>query len=167
MHLPKRVELWALLALVVAGLAWVFLSGRGNGDEEATGGAPPASEAQDPLRLHRCVLKRDHGNARLDVELRVRNDGGDTLVMQPPKVRLLGPNGREVPEFFLPFEPRPEVAAGSSQDVQLRYWLESSDLKGALNLDVEGKSLAIKGASPFDLNSVPEGEEKVVQPGGW
>ena len=33
--------------------------------------------------------------------------------------------GREVPSFFLPFQPQPEVAAKSTQDVELRFWLSS------------------------------------------
>jgi hypothetical protein len=167
MHFLKRVELWVLLAVVIGGLAWVFMSGHREEEDLSAAGTTATADSQAPLRLHRCVLKRDHGNARLDIELRVRNDGAETLVMHPPKVKLVAAGGRVVPEFFLPFEPRPEVAPGASQDVQLRYWLEWSDLKGALTLEVDGKTLAIKGKEPFDLNSMENDVEKVLQPGSW
>jgi hypothetical protein len=112
------------------------------------------------------VLKRDYGNARLDIDLRVRNDSAEKLVMTTPKVKLVAAGGREVPEFFL-IEPRPEIEPQSTEDVQLRYWLEEGDLKAALTLEVDGKTLAIKGGEPFELSSIKNGEEKVLQPGAW
>jgi hypothetical protein len=167
MHFLKRIELWVLLAVIVAGLAWVFTSGPGD-EEDLYGGSAnqAAADSQAPLQLHRCVLTRDYGNARLDIDLRVRNDSAEKLVMTAPKVKLLAAGGREIPEFFL-IEPRPEVVPNSTQDVQLRYWLEASDLQGPLSLDVNGKILAIKGSAPFDLTSMRNEEEKVIQKGGW
>lgn len=169
MHLLKRFELWALLVLIVAGLAWVFMSGDSE-DNDASSSGSGASTSTDTgaaLILHRAVLKRDHGNARLDLEVRARNDSGETLVMQPPKVRLVTGSGRNVPDFFLPFEPRPEVTAGSTQDVQLRFWLEAADLKEALTLEVDGKALPVKSAKPFDLDTLENGAEKVFASADW
>jgi hypothetical protein len=167
MHLLKRIELWVLLAVVLAGLAWVFMSGGSREDTVNDGGAASARDAQAPLQLHRCVLKRDYGNARLDIDLRVRNDGTEKLLMRSPKVKLLAPKGREIPSYFLPFDPVPEIPPHSAQDVQLRYWLETADLQGALSLEVDGKTLAIKSEGAFDLNSVKNNEEKVISPGAW
>jgi hypothetical protein len=148
-------------------MAWVFLSS-GDGKVDTPGGeATTDTAAAPPLQLHRCVLKRDYGNARLDIELHVRNDTAEKLVMQAPKVKLLGDKGREIPSFFLPFDPVPEVSPHSALDVQLRYWLEESDLKGPLHLEVDGKRLDIKGGAPFDLKSLENGEERVIQPGSW
>lgn len=166
MHLLKRIELWVLLLLIVAGLAWVFTSGNGE-DDSGDDGAARVEEGGAPLRLHRCVLKRDYANARLDIELRVRNDSPGPLPMQAPKVKLLTGKGREVPSFFLPFDAVPEVAAKSTQDVQLRYWLETADLQGALTLEVDGKPLPVKGEKAFDLAVVKNGEEKVIRQGEW
>jgi hypothetical protein len=167
MHLLKRIELWVLLAVVVAGLAWVFLSSGSREEEVAVGGAVPLEDAKVPLQLHRCVLKRDYGNARLDIDLRVRNNGTEKLLMRAPKVKLLAAKGREIPSYFLPFDPVPEVPADSAQDVQLRYWLEAADLQGALTLEVDGKTLAIKSAAAFDLNSMKNSDEKVIPAGAW
>lgn len=168
MQALKRIELWVLLAAILAGLIWVFSSG--GDDEDAVTGQPSVatgSDAGQPLKIHRCVLERDHGNARLDIELRVRNDSAEKLVMQPPRVRLLTGKGREVSAFFLPFDPLPEVAAGSSQDVQLRYWLEAADVQESLSLEVDGKTVAVKSAKPFDLNALKNAEKKVIDAGGW
>lgn len=166
MHLLKRIELWILLLLIAAGLAWVFTSGNGE-DDPGDDGTAQVEDSGAPLRLHRCVLKRDYANARLDIELRVRNDSPDTLAMQAPKVKLLTGKGREVPSFFLPFDAVPEVAPKSTQDVQLRYWLETADLQGALSLEVDGKTLEVKGDKAFDLTAVKNGEEKVIGQGEW
>jgi hypothetical protein len=167
MHLPKRIELWVLLAMIVAGLVWVFLSRDDGEDDMPGGGTTSVADDQAPLKLHRCTLKRDYGNARLDIELRVRNDGAGKLVMQSPKVKLLTGKGREVPSFFLPFDAVPEVAAKSAQDVQLRYWLETADLRESLTLEVDGKTMPVKSAKAFDIEAMKNGEERVMQPGEW
>ena len=166
MQALKRIELWVLLAVIVAGLVWVFSSG---GDDEDAGdpSIATATDAGLPLKIHRCVLERDYGNARLDIELRIRNDSAEKLVMQSPKVRLVTGKGREVASFFLPFDPVPEVAAGSSQDVQLRYWLEAADVQESLSLEVAGKTVPVKSAKPFDLNAMKSGDKKVIDAGGW
>lgn len=169
MQALKRIELWVLLAVIVAGLVWVFSSG-GDDEDAAVTGDPSAtteSGAGLPLKIHRCVLERDHGNARLDIELRVRNDSTEKLVMQSPKVRLVTGKGREVAGFYLPFDPVPEIAAGSSQDVQLRYWLEAADVQEPLSLEVAGKTVPVKSAKPFDLNALKNAEKKVIDAGGW
>src|SRR4051812_28079796 len=167
MHFFRRIELWVLLAAIVAGLAWVFISARSH-EEDASGKDDSAvGDAGAPLQLHRCVLKRDYGNARLDVELRVQNHTSKKLVMRSPEVKLLTEKGREVPSYFLPFDPVPEVPAGSTQDVQLRYWAEAADFGGALTLEVNGRSLPVKSARPFDLAAMKNEEEKVIEPGKW
>jgi hypothetical protein len=167
MHFFRRVELWVLLAIILAGLAWVFMSGRNHEEDVAGGDVAAVENAHAPLQLHRCVLKRDYGNARLDIELRVRNDRAEKLVMQTPQVKLLTGNGREVPSFFLPFDPIPEVPGKSTQDVQLRYWLEAADLQGALTLEVDGKTLPVKSAKAFDLNAMKNDEENIIEPETW
>lgn len=164
MPIFKRIELWVLLAVVGGGLIWVFTSGGNGGEDEE---AASTGSAGAPLLLHRLTLKRDYGNARLDLDVRVQHRGADKLVLQSPRVKLLTGSGREVPSFFLPFEALPEVAPGSTQDVQLRYWLEARDLDGALTLEVEGQPLPVKGAQPFALDTLKNGEERTLQPGGW
>ncbi len=163
MKLPKRIELWLLLAMIVAGLIFVFAS-RQSGDEPA--GATLTLDGA-PFKHYRCVIERDRGNARLDIDLRVQNAGAEKLVLQSPMARLLSGSDREIPGFYLPFDSVPGVAANSTQDVQLSYWLEAADFLGALKLEVDGRRIDVKGARTFDLNSLKNTEKKTFNPGEW
>lgn len=165
MKAPRRIELWLLFAVIAAGLIFVFAS-RHRDDEDA-GGAPPAPADDPPIVLHRCVIERDRGNARLDIELRLRNDRSEMLVLQPPKARLLAASGRDIPAFFLPFEELPEVPPKTTRDVQLRYWLEAADLQGALKLEVDRGTVDVKSAKPFDLETLKNGDRKTFGAGEW
>lgn len=168
MKFPRRAELWLLFALVVAGLIFVFASRKGGDDSAGPGGTGTAAPSEErPLKLHRCVVERDYGNARLDIDLQLRNDTAEALALQPPKVRLLAAKGREIPPFFLPFEKQPEIPAHTSQVVQLRYWLDASDLQGALELEVDRRIVEVKGAKPFDLATLKNGEKKALGAGEW
>ncbi len=168
MKLPRRIELWLLLAVIVAGLIFVFASRRHDDDQAGSadsGGS--VSSGDEPIKLHRCVLKRDSGFAQLDIELRVRNAAAEKLVLQPPTATLRSATGREIQGFYLPFEPQPEVAAGSTQDVQVRYWVEAADLEGALRLEVDGRIVEVKSAKSFDLSAMKNGEARTFNAGEW
>ncbi|CAN5835461.1 hypothetical protein BH11VER1_BH11VER1_05120 [soil metagenome] len=169
MNFLKRIELWVLLLLVIGGIAYVFTSRPGEEDDITPTHSPTLTvkNTDEPLQLRRTTLKRDFQNARLDLTVRVRNDNASPLPMQAPKVRLLTDKGREVPSFFLPFDKQPEVAAKSTEEIQLRYWLEAPDLQGGLSLDVEGKILPIKSAKLLDLNTLKNAEEKVLSGTDW
>ena len=169
MNFLKRIELWILLLLVAGGIAYVLTS-RPSGEDDVTPSSSPSTTVNntgEPLQLLRTSLKRDYQNARLDLTVRVRNDSASPLPMQTPKTRLLTDKGREIPSFFLPFEKQPEVAAKSTGEVQLRYWLEASDLQGGLSLEVDGKTLPVKSAKPLDLNTLKNAEEKVLPGTDW
>lgn len=165
MQLFKRIELWILLILLVAGLAFVFTSHPK--DNDAGPDTVSAASEESALKVHRCVLKRDYGNAQLELEVKVRNDSPATLVLQSPAAKLLGAKGREIPSFFLPFQAQPEVPAKATQEVQLRYWLDAADLAGPLSLEVQGKAVEVKSSKPFDLNSVENSKEKAFTPSEW
>ena len=72
-----------------------------------------------------------------------------------------------MPGFYLPFEPLPEVAGKTTQDVLIRYWLKGDDLQGSLTFEVDGRKLEVKSAKAFDLNSVPNLEERTFKSGEW
>lgn len=166
MQLFKRIELWVLLAAVIAGLFFVF--GSRHSDSDSTSDGTPMATAEDaPLKLHRCILTRDYGNAQLDIELKVRNASAEKLVMAAPAVKLVGAKGREVPGFFLPFQPQPEVPAKTTEDVQLRYWLDKADLEGPLKLEVKGRTIEVKSPQSFDLLSMKNADKKSFNPGEW
>ncbi len=168
MPLFKRIEIWVLLAVIVAGLVFVLNRPHPIAVEPVRISAPaPPLEVLAPLKIHRCILERDYGNARLDIELRVQNGTSEKLTLQAPKVRLINSAGREIPSFFLPLEQLPEVPAQSTQDVQLRYWLEAADLNGALKLEVNGNIVEVKGATAFDLMNMKNEEKKIFNEGQW
>lgn len=166
----KRIEIWILLALALAGLAWVlwFSPNRDEFEEEVLdGNGTVAGKVEENLSLRRLVVKRDYGNVRLDIDLKVNNHKGEKLVMSPPKVRLVNGEGREVPVFFLPFEHLPEVSPNSTQEVQLRYWLEAKDLSGTLELEVDDQKLLVKDATPVEIEALKNGEETTIRSVKW
>ena len=172
MNLFKRIEIIILLVLAAGGAAWV-LSNSGSADDEpgadsaASSGAPHDDDARTANKMHRCTVERDYGNARLDIDLRFANRGAKKLVMQPPQVKLLTDAGREVPPFFLPFDPVPEIPAGTTQDVRLRYWLEKADLQGGLKLVIGDERIEVKSAEAFDLETLKNKEPKGFTNTSW
>jgi hypothetical protein len=165
MRLLSRPEVWFLL-LVSAIAAWWALR------EPAPYAAEPAEAAatmtEDAvLRIQRCTLTRDFGNARLDVEFHFRNTAPRPLFMQPPDVRLLTSDGKEVPPFILPAERPPMVAEKASADLRLRFWLETAHLASGLRLDVRGQNVEVKSAEPFDLEKLENDQPKVWTSSKW
>jgi len=148
--MTKRIEFWILIALTVIGIVWVLRPGTAPQVNDLDG------SDQSALIVKRSSLERDFGNARLDLELRIRHDGIQPLLLKPPSLRLLaGPDGqREVPLFFLPGEPLPQVSPRSTSAVTLRYWLEASDLEGPLWIDWEGTRVPVKSTQPFPLDQL-------------
>jgi len=154
MEFLKRFEVWVLLLLGGGAGLWVLF------DKPVVEGDPLPIEASDApsadaeLVIHRCTLERDFGNARLDIELRYRNAAPRPLVLQPPDVKLLTAEGKEVPPFILPMEKPPQIAAQTAQSVRLRFWLEAAHLKSALTLDVRGSKAEVKGAAALELEKL-------------
>ena len=169
----QRFELWIFLVAVLGTLAWVFIQRRPIGpDPDRVDSADASSEAATPapappVTVLSCSLTRDYANARLDLNVRVRNDSAQKLVLSAPQVRLLTDKGREVPSFFLAFAEAPSVAPHSVGDAELRYWLGSADLEGGLRLEVHGFATPVKDAKPFDLNAAKQGEKRTFQPAHW
>lgn len=127
--------------------------------------AGPATGEKPSLR--RLTLERDHGNARLDIEVRVTNPHPHKSQLVPPFARLLNAAGKEVPAFFLPIEPPPTLDPQTTADVRLRFWLETTDLAGALTLELDGTPLPIKSAKPFDLTPLTNAKAVVVEGLDW
>jgi len=147
----QRVEIWVLAAAVAGVFFFVF----GSGGDDLENETEPVSDADvSPTLIHRSTIERDHGNARLDLEIGHANRSAERLVMQPPRVKLFTGKGREVPPFFLPFDPPPAIPAKSRQDVRLRYWLEKADLDGALTLEIDGERVEVKSSAAFDLEKL-------------
>lgn len=154
----KRVEVWLLLVLGGGAAAWVLMQKPADVED---GGQPIQAgdtSTEAALVVHRCTLERDYGNARLDLELRYRNTSERPLVLQPPDVKLLTGDGKEVPPFILPVERPPQIAAQTAQDVRVRYWLDKKHLQGTLTLEIRGTSVKVKGDGVLDLEKLENGK---------
>lgn len=161
MHFFKRIEVWLLLILGGGAAVWVLLDTPkvdDDGNPETIPAEAPADSAA--LVIHRCTLERDFGNARLDIELRYRNASPRPLILQPPDVRLLTGEGKEVPPFILPVEKPPEIAAQTAQDVRLRFWLEKAHLQGPLKLEIRGATAEVKASKALGLETLENGKPK-------
>jgi hypothetical protein len=82
------------------------------------------------------------------------------LILQPPDVKLLTGDGKEVPPFILATEKPPEIAVQTSKDVRLRYWLDKAHLKGTLALDIRGTTAEVKNATPLALEMMENRKPK-------
>jgi hypothetical protein len=162
----SRIEVWLLLVLL-AGAGWFvrWSSSSGTEDEGLIKNLVPVSGEAAVIR--RGTLERDHGNARLDLEVRVSNKHAKPVQLVPPFVVLRNASGREVPGFFLPVEPPPSLPAGSTADVKLRFWLDASDLVGALQLELDGATLPVKTTQPVDLASFKNLEPSSISGAPW
>lgn len=167
MKVFQRIEVWILLLLAAGAGLFVLVTSRPVDPDELPliRNAGPATGEKPALR--RLMLERDHGNARLDIEVRVTNSHPKKQQLVPPFARLLNAAGKEVPAFFLPIEPPPTLDPQTTADVRLRFWLETSDLAGALTLELDGNSLPIKSPTPFDLTPLTNAKAVVVEGLDW
>ncbi len=162
MSFLKRFEVWLLIALSLGAAVFVLTSDSEPAlDEKTPSSAASSAGINDaPLKILRCTLERDYGNARLDIELHYRNTSPRPFTLQPPDVRLLTADGQEVPPFVLPVEKPVQIAAQSAQDLRLRYWLDKAHLQGPLTLDIRGEKAEVKSAGPLDLDKLENGKPK-------
>lgn len=158
----KRLEAWLLLAVGLAATVWVLMPEPTGDDTASADPAAAAAPAEPALRLLRCTLERDFGNARLDLELRYANPAPRPLLLAAPDVRLLAADGFEVPLFVLPATPVPQIPARATSDASLRFWLEKKHLAGPLTLDIRGAQAIVKGPAPLDLETLEN-----RQPRSW
>ena len=151
----QRIEVWFLL-LIGGGLAaWVLLGEPTRLDTNDSAPLPAElSESAPLIEVRRSTLERDYGNARLDIELRIQNPTVRPIILQSPEVQVLTSTDREVPAFFLPADPPPQVAARTAQEVKLRFWLEKADVSGPLRIRFQGKDFPLKSALPINWDSL-------------
>lgn len=159
MSFLKRFEVWLLIVLSLGAAVWVLTMDKADdGNPEPI--SAEASADVPAIKIHRCTLERDYGNARLDIELRYRNASPRPLFLLPPDVRLLTADGKEVPPFMLATEKAAQIPAQTAQDIRLRYWLEKTHLQGALTLEIRGEKVAVKSAAALDLESLEQKKPK-------
>jgi hypothetical protein len=160
MSFLKRLEVWLLLILAAAlGAVVLVQSTVSDPDEPLIIDAAPAKADGKPALLS-LTIERDHGNARVDIDVRLTNPNARRLLLVPPAVRLLNAKGAEVPAFILPVEPAPELPPSTEATAKLRFWLEQEDLNGKLTLELVGTTLEVKPDKAFDLETLKNAEPK-------
>ncbi|MEM9081549.1 MAG: hypothetical protein AAGC74_12755, partial [Verrucomicrobiota bacterium] len=102
MHIFKRVEVWVLIALLFAGIAYVLISEQSNQQQPPanTTAAIPSSSNKAQLQdstpktepeaftLKQIHLKRDYQNAIIEIDLVVHNPDGPAFQLIPPHAKL-------------------------------------------------------------------------------
>jgi hypothetical protein len=161
----QRIEVWVLLVLALGATAFVFLTSRQAEERPPVVSNAEPARPEAKLTVRSCTLKRDFGNARLDLQVHLTNRRASKLLLVNPAVRLLNAKNAEVPAFILPVEPPPELPPQTTADVLLRFWLEQEDLQGALTLEVDGERVAVKGGNPFKLDQLKNAEPRSFAPG--
>lgn len=165
MNLFKRVEVWVLLALLGAGIGFVLVSS--NKDDDDPAALPKQQQVSaGKFTVASLALRRDYANFELRIGVDYDNrDGAE--IDTATAAALLADGDRKIPPFFLAIAPPPKIPAGKRERVELRYWLESADLKGPLWLDVLGARVQVKPAAPFDPESMDNQSERPVRPADW
>ncbi|MCB1237745.1 MAG: hypothetical protein KDM91_21955 [Verrucomicrobiae bacterium] len=143
MAIFKRFEVWLLLVLSAAGIAFVLWSERKGGDGANAETVAPAETdgetAKPPAFQVRAVRVVPEGDGVVvEIELRGRNDDALPRELAAPAVKLLTADGAEVPPFFMPFDPPPALPPGGESIVTLRYWLKGAE-RPALSLQIAGE----------------------------
>lgn len=183
MNIFKRFEIWVLLLLLVAATAFVLLTSREEPDLEtalppAPGSTAAAQQATPqetaPFTVDRIELKRDYDNGILQVHLTYDNRTGSDLQLVSPAAKLLGgpdpekgDEAEEIAAFFLAFAPPPTIPSGGSSAAVLKFWVEKRHLENALWLQILQDRQDIKSPAPFDLESIPNQETRVLEGTDW
>ncbi len=167
MNLFKRLEVWLLLILAAGATLFVLLQDRAANPAKPRLADIQPAKTEGKLAVLSCVLERDFGNARLDIQARLTNRHARKLMLVAPSVRLMNAQGHPVPDFILPAEKPVEVPPNSEASVMLRFWLEQTDLDGKLTLEVDGESVEVKSAEKLNLEKLKNAEPTKMPVGNW
>jgi hypothetical protein len=177
----KRIEVWFLLLLSVAGVAWVLWSERSRelfekqeqpretSDQETTGRQPSKFEITE----RRLSREGDHVVLSLRVKRVTNAVGGkngerENLKITDSNTRLATDEGQSVERFFLPYDPEPVLDAHPGAEVTLRYWVPLAQTTAPLWLEIEGERLAVRSSDPWEPpGDFPEGVEIAVRGTNW
>jgi hypothetical protein len=153
----KRFEVWLLLAIVAALVAFAFQPGPSPEDPTAPVGGPVMAVAdpdkltnEDPaalpeetsvLSLGGVVVEPSGGGWIVETTLAGRSPTGADLVLDESSVTAANDRGEPVARFFEPFRGSAALAGGEDSMATLRWWLPRP--AESLRLDVGGASLAV------------------------
>ncbi len=176
MHIFKRVEIWILLLLVAGVVIFVFSTTRDDEEfaRQPSSTAEKSERAEPAFSVGKIEVKRDYGNAILEIHVTCKNPTGEELQLVSPAARLFAGSGpekeedaTEVESFFLAFSPPPAIPPGEVSAAVLKFWAEKSHLEQSLWLRILDDAQVIKSAGPFDLESIPNQQSLVVRGTEW
>ncbi len=170
MALLKRFELWLLLILIGGGLFYVInIQDADQGRAPIRASNPIDSEKPAPpprFSLQKTTITRDGDHFLAEIKIHCRNEHGQTLKLSPHDTRLLAAGGQEIPAFFLPFQPSPQVPESSEADVILRYWLSQDDINGPISLQIDKDSIPIK-IGAYEPDALPDKQSRSFTGTNW
>jgi hypothetical protein len=153
----KRFEVWLLLAIVAALVAFAFQPGPSPEDPTAPAGGPvtavvipdkptkedPAAPPEEAsvLSLGAVKVEPSGGGWIVETTLAGRSPTGSDLVLDESSVTAAHDRGEPVARFFEPFRGSAALAGGEDSMATLRWWLPRP--AESLRLDVGGASLAV------------------------
>ncbi|MFT4547876.1 MAG: hypothetical protein ACI8XO_002469 [Verrucomicrobiales bacterium] len=171
LSLFKRIEVWILLVLTVAGLVFVLLSNNPpdpyaesespspvEGDQTAHSKKPSAatkpSMPTGPLQIGNVTVKREGETYLLEVGVEFDNQS-ESPVHAIESAKLITGTGKSLPVFFLAFTGTPPVFPAKAKTTEdLRFSLLAEDIVGNLRLDLNGQRRDIKSARSYDPESI-------------
>lgn len=174
----KRPEVWILLLLSAAGIAYVLWSD-GQRDEIASGEEPttespsevnPETSSRFLIGERRVSREGDHLILSIRVIYSPEASADErTLSAGEDDVRLVGGDGTNVRRFLLPFDPAPTLEMRPGAHVDLRYWLPLGQAGSDLWLQWDDERLPVKRPSSEEdwIEAFPEGVEIAVDGPEW
>lgn len=166
MSVFKRAEIWVLVVLCAAATWYVLRLEPADRDglSENAAAAPSSTETApealpSPHRLSQVLLSREaSGELILEITVQAHNQGEDSLEITAESVPLETGDGSRVPALFTPFDAPVTLEPGDQALVSLRYWAGDELLDETLALRLEGATVPVKAARPFDPDSLGAGE---------
>jgi hypothetical protein len=181
----KRIEVWILLVLTVAGLVFVLLnrepttedSGFANSSKPGRvspgiAATPDANASSAPsndtlLEIKNVSLRREGEHFLAEVKF-VFNNQTAQPVRTIEDAKLITGGGESIPVFFLAFTGAPpEIPATKKSQASLHFSLRGETIVGALALDIGGHRAPIKSSRSFDPESIADNQSKTFNQLDW
>ena len=176
LNIFKRIEVWILLALTVAGLVFVISTGKPRPEEPEnlpektiteTSSEPKTFAKDSLLEIHSIKVRRESDRFLAEVDFTYDNQS-DKPITTANAASLIPESKKAAPVFFLAFTGAPPILpAGEKTNSSLQFSLQGEEIAGELNLRIAGNSTPIKSSRSFDPESIKVGESKTFTRLDW
>ena len=181
----KRIEIWILLALTVAGLVFVLSTRPTTGSGDPSSGTdkaktpegdpatrdspatPTAFKKGNPLEAKSVTVTREADRFLARVTFSYNNES-DQPIHTIAGAYVFPESKRPASPFFLAFEGAPPIIpAKKKTDNSLTFSLNNKEIAGELTLRVAGFPTLIKSSRSFDPESIAIGSSKTFTQLDW